>query len=115
MKLKDFSDQYAMMRIAELNVMANMYGWRNINVNIESRLVSYAKMIDFKPIRMDIYYTTMTVTVSLEHPKKGKTQLHRRNVTDEELEKLFQNPRTHTGKGYYKKKQYSVSNRKDKT
>lgn len=103
MKLKDFNDEYAMSRIAELNVIANMFGWKNINVNVETRLVSYAKMVDFKPMRMDIYYTTMTVTVSLEHPKKGKTQLHRRNVSDEELKVLFKNPRAHTGKGYYKK------------
>ncbi|NLG04052.1 MAG: hypothetical protein GX567_09530 [Clostridia bacterium] len=92
-----------MTRIAELNVIANMFGWKNINVNVETRLVSYAKMVDFSPIRMDVYYTTMTVTVSLEHPKKGKTQLHRRNVSDDELKILFQNPRAHTGKGYYKK------------
>jgi len=103
MKLKDFNDEYAMTRIAELNVIANMFGWKNINVNVETRLVSYAKMVDFSPIRMDIYYTTMTVTVSLEHPKKGKTQLHRRKVSDDELKILFQNPRAHTGKGYYKK------------
>lgn len=103
MKLKDFNDEYAMTRIAELNVIANMFGWKNINVNVETRLVSYAKMVDFSPIRMDIYYTTMTVTVSLEHPKKGKTQLHRRKVSDDELKILFQNPRAHTWKGYYKK------------
>lgn len=101
MKLKDFSDQYAMQRIAELNVITNMYGWKNIDVNVQSRLVSYAKMIDYSPARMDIYYTTMTVTVSLEHPKRGKTQLHRRNVSDEELKKLLKDPRAHTGKGYY--------------
>jgi len=102
-KLKDFSDQYAMTRIAELNVIANMYGWKNINVNVDTKLVSYAKMIDGSPVRIDIYYTTMTVTVSLDHPRKGKTQLHRRRISDEELKVIFKNPRAHTGKGYYRK------------
>jgi hypothetical protein len=101
MKLKDFENETAMQKIAELNVKANQFGWKNISTNIVTKLVSYAKIIDNNAVRIDIYYTTMTVTVSLKHPKKDKTQLHRRNVTDKELEDIFKNPRTHTGKGYY--------------
>jgi len=93
-----------MQRIAELNVIAAQFGWKNININIPTKLTSYAKLIEEGACRIDIYYTTMTVSISLNHPKKGKTQLHRKNVTDKELLILFKNPRAHTGKRYYKKK-----------
>lgn len=101
MKLTDFKDSFAMARIAELNSMANQFGWTLISINVTSKLVSYKKMIDDSRVRIDIYYTTGTVTVSLNHPKKGKTQLHRRKISDNELKIIFTNPRSHTGKGYY--------------
>ena len=41
----------------------------------------------------------------MDHPTKGKTQLFRRMVnTIEGLENIFENPRLHTGTGYYRKK-----------
>ena len=104
MKIKDFDNEMAMQRIDELNVISAQFGWKNININIPTKLTSYAKLIEEGACRIDIYYTTMTVSISLNHPKKGKTQLHRKNVTDKELLILFKNPRAHTGKGYYKKK-----------
>jgi hypothetical protein len=54
-------------------------------------------------VRFNVYLTTMTVTTSLDHPKKGKGQLFRRNVSLDVLRSIFKNPRTHTGKGYYQK------------
>lgn len=54
--------------------------------------------------RINIYMTKGTVATALKHPVRGKTQLYRRNITYEQLEKLFINPRQHTGKGYYTKK-----------
>lgn len=53
---------------------------------------------------INVYMTTLTVTTELWHPKKGKTQLHRRGLTKDEVLKIFENPRHHTGKGYYAKK-----------
>ena len=90
-----------MDRIAELNSVADQFGWSLFSINVTSKLVSYKKMINNSLARIDIYYTTMTVTVSLNHPIKGKTQLNRRNISDNELRKIFNNPRLHTGKGYY--------------
>lgn len=108
MKLKDFDNEVTMQRIAELNVIADQFGWKNINVNVTTKLVSYVKLIEEGACRIDVYYTTMTVSISLHHPKKGKTQLHRKHVSDKELEVLFKNPRAHTGKGYYKKSRRSA-------
>lgn len=53
--------------------------------------------------KVNVYLTKMTVATCIKHPKKGKTQLFRRNVSFVELEQIFADPRTHTGKGYYKK------------
>lgn len=53
--------------------------------------------------RINIYLTKMTVATCLRHPKKGPTQLFRKNVTFEQLQAIFDYPRVHTGKGYYKK------------
>lgn len=53
--------------------------------------------------RINIYLTKMTVATCLKHPKKGATQLFRKNVTVKMLDEIFEYPRKHTGKGYYKK------------
>lgn len=53
--------------------------------------------------RINVYLTKMTVATCLRHPKKGPTQLFRKNVTQSMLDEIFAYPRKHTGKGYYKK------------
>jgi hypothetical protein len=40
-----------------------------------------------------------TVRTIIDHPKQGKTQLVRENVSYELLRKIFSYPRIHTGKG----------------
>jgi len=54
--------------------------------------------------RINVYLTKMTVATCLNHPTKGPTQLFRRNVSISMLDEIFEYPRKHTGKGYYKKK-----------
>ena len=54
--------------------------------------------------RINVYLTKMTVATCLNHPTKGPTQLFRKNVTLQMLHEIFEYPRKHTGKGYYKKK-----------
>ena len=54
--------------------------------------------------RVNIYLSKMTVSTCLNHPKKGKTQLFRKNVNIQMLSEIFEYPRKHTGKGYYTKK-----------
>lgn len=46
---------------------------------------------------------TYTVGTYLTHPKKGKTQLFRKGLSEIEIGKFFKNPRHHSGKGYYRK------------
>jgi hypothetical protein len=54
--------------------------------------------------RINVYLTKMTIATCLNHPTKGPTQLFRKNVTLAMLNEIFEYPRKHTGKGYYKKK-----------
>jgi len=52
---------------------------------------------------IDIWPKKMTVGTYLQHPRQGKTSLFRRNVSYNLLDKIFKNPRQHTGIGYKKK------------
>lgn len=54
-------------------------------------------------VRINVYMTTLTVATCLKHPKKGATQLFRKNVNVKMLNDIFEYPRKHTGKGYYQK------------
>ena len=51
-------------------------------------------------VRLNFWLSTGTVGSYLEHPRQGKTQLFRRDVTMMEAEGIFVNPRMHTGRGY---------------
>lgn len=44
-----------------------------------------------------------TVGTALNHPTKGKTQLFRKFCDKKEVEAILNNPRLHTGKGYYER------------
>ncbi len=78
---------------------AQAYFWKEIDLQVKPPMISFQK----GAVRLNVYYTTMTVGTCLNHPIKGKTQLFRRNLKWAEIEKIFINPRTHSGKGYYKK------------
>jgi hypothetical protein len=54
------------------------------------------------PTLINIFYTTRGIMTRLSHPHKGYNSLWRSGAYDslESLAMLFDNPRTHTGKGY---------------
>lgn len=85
----------------ELNDMwetAMAYGYDRHEYQPKSSMISFFK----EGVRINVYYTTMTVATCLKHPVQGKTQLFRKNVTANELEMIFRYPRVHTRKGYKK-------------
>lgn len=41
-----------------------------------------------------------TVKTSMNHPTQGKTQMFRRNASGAEFQRICEQPRSHTGKGY---------------
>jgi hypothetical protein len=84
-------------RIAEIKSIAEKNRWREIDFQKENRMISFRRF----DVRVNVWYTKMTVATCLFHSKHGKSQLFRKGVTMPELEKIFVNPRVHTGKGYF--------------
>lgn len=52
--------------------------------------------------QIKVYCTTLAIQTVVPHPKRNE-QLNRKGVSIEDIENLFDNPRQHTGKGYYKR------------
>ena len=89
------------LSVSGIRQIASDYGYEEIELNTTSRVISFRR----QTTRINVYYTTGTVGTCLNHPSKGKTQLFRRNVTRlDALERIFDNPRIHTGDGYYTRK-----------
>lgn len=87
----------AIMAIAEAQ------GWAFVKADKSTGMISFVKEYNGSQARINIYRTTMTVTTQINHPKRGKNQLHRKKVSKGLLEKIFKNPRIHTDKGYRRK------------
>jgi len=88
------------MTVNELKSMATKYGWSFHDYQENIGMLSFVKVIDGDPARINIYSTKMTVATCINHPNKGKTQLFRKRVNRILMGKIFNNPRTHTHKGY---------------
>lgn len=84
--------------LLRVEVMSKFHGWNITKYHAHNYILNLERNGKEK---MNIYLSTMTVQTSINHPKKGKTQLNRKNITPAELEKLMKNVRQHTGKGYY--------------
>lgn len=76
------------------------FGWTKTGSNEVSRVEFYSK----DNVKMDYYPTTGTVKTSMDHPTQGKTQMFRRDITNNEYVNVLNDPRHHTGKGYQTKK-----------
>ena len=72
---------------------------REVQHRQNSRVISFIR----QSVKIKVYYTTGTVGTCLNHPKKGKTQMFRRNDTIDSLQAIFDNPRVRTGSGYFRK------------
>lgn len=92
----------------EIKALAEDYGY------VERRSeVSYTLFFreekpekDGQPILINIFYTTRGIMTKLPHPKQGYNEMWRKTAYDslESLAMLFDDPRTHTGKGYRQSK-----------
>lgn len=83
----------------EVDKVASRHGYVCSSHQENIGMVSYSD----GDTRINVYLTKMTVATCLNHPKKGPTQLFRKNVSLSMLNEIFDYPRKHTGKGYYKK------------
>lgn len=86
--------------IKQIEALARKHGWSFLDYQPNIEMLSFHKTINDSFARVNIYITKMTVATAIDHPKQGKTQMFRKRVGIELLEKLFANPRYHSGKGY---------------
>lgn len=87
-------------RLKRVMTIAEARGWRPAWHRPEEMRVRFVKG---KNMIVDVWYSKMTVGTVVTHPKKGRTQLFRRHVSERLLEEIFENPRVHTGNGYYER------------
>lgn len=90
---------------SELDCMAETHGWEILDASSsETPMASYLN----DGTRLNFWLTTGTVGSYLDHPRQGKTQLFRRQISMSQASDLFQNPRQHTGVGYHTTKKKEV-------
>lgn len=85
--------------LQKIKVLAIKKHWDFLEFQENIGMVSFIK----SDKKINIYLTIMTVVTCINHPKKGKTQLFRKNRTFKEIEYIFNNPRTYNGNGDYTK------------
>lgn len=71
-----------------------------VMVNYDVGMIRFRK----NGVSVNLYTTNYTVTTELDHPRQGKTQLHRKGLSHDEVIQVLTDPRKHTGKGYHRKK-----------
>ncbi len=89
-----------MDRIEQIKEIAERHNWFFAKWQEDIKMLSFKK----EGSRINIYITKMTVGTAVDHPRYGKGQLYRRHVSLDLLEQIFINPRVHTTKGYYLRK-----------
>ena len=78
---------------SELDYMGDTRGWEKIEgLPAQPPMASYKK----DGIRLNFWLSTGTVGSYLDHPRQGKTQLFRREISMSEASDIFNNPRQHT-------------------
>ena len=88
------------MSIATIKSTAKKHGWKLVDYQQNIEMLSFTKDIGGHQSKINVYATKMTVATCVNHPKKGKTQMFRKKVDYKLLDKIFENPRIHTDKGY---------------
>lgn len=89
-------------RVDHIMFAAETNGWQLVQVDLKTYMLGFKKDLG-KYDRINVYVSKSTFVTQLRHPTKGKGQLFRRNIWPENYDKLFANPRAHTGRGYYRR------------
>jgi hypothetical protein len=83
--------------LLEVDCLAKTHGWTILRLHPNNYILN----LERGNVKMNVYLSTFTIQTALDHPKQGKTQLNRKNLTVKERELVFKNPRFHTKKGYH--------------
>lgn len=86
-------------KVENIRLLAQVYGWQLMWHRELTGELYFRKA----GCQLTIWYSTMTVRTALKHPTKGKTQMFRKRISMELLERIMTNPRIHTNKGYIQK------------
>lgn len=91
--------------------IATRHGWQILDIQENIKMVRYMRARQGDVQKVNIYHggkggrrDLFTVATAINHPVKGKTQLFRKYVSEQELDAVLKNPRAHTDKGYYQGK-----------
>jgi cold shock CspA family protein len=85
---------------SDLDCKADVHGWEKLDtVASQAPMASYSRA----GVRLNFWLSTGTVGSYLDHPRQGKSQLFRREITMNAADALFENPRQHTGVGYHRR------------
>ena len=87
------------MTLTEIKELAVKHEWEVVIHSHSSSAVVFKK----GSVKIYVWYKKQEIETEIYHPKsKRYTNLVRTDYTPELLEKIFKNPRTHTGVGIYK-------------
>jgi len=91
----------------EVQQLARDYGYSQCQLEPREGVLGFNRRANDGNELVRVWWRTGTVGTYLTHPRQGKVPLFRRaEVTEEYLERIFQNPRVHTGGGYHTREQY---------
>ena len=85
--------------------LARRFDCREVQLNPASCVIAFTKQLPGTgAVRINVYYTTGTVGTALDHPDQGRTQLFRWGCSLDDLQRILDNPRVHSGRGYKRKR-----------
>lgn len=88
----------------EVAELAGEYGWTETAFEpSQGNLMFLEQSVGGERFMLHVWCSTGTVGSYLNHPRQGKTQLYRRNVSMHGLAEIFNNPRVHTNGGYQRR------------
>ena len=81
--------------------IANRHGWRFVGQWQDQPVLEFKRMADKLLVNVEKRRVTSILYHDRFKGRFGATRLMREDVTDELLQKIFENPRVHTDKGRY--------------
>lgn len=75
-------------------------GWQQIYEKPEKELIGFYSQEH--RCHIEVYARSLNVITCLKHPHRGYQILFRNSVGFTDLKKIFNNPRAHTGRGFYR-------------
>lgn len=74
---------------------ARTYGWKLKSHDHKQKFIRYKR----DSVTLTLHYESFSVITTMYHPKRGQSRLQRKRLTLTEIERIFENPRTHNTHG----------------